>query len=308
MNQPLLLFYFIVIINSLSAQKLVRINSKTPICTIEGDGIPKDRFTEKASEEITKTIENICRIMGVSPNIFIVEAANVANAEALILEGKRYIYYSPFYINQIKSNSQTDWSMIYVLSHEIGHHANYHTLDTLNLDKRQNDELIADKFAGCALRHLGATLKDVEKAVNVLQKEGDTKHPPRSARMDFTIRGWEDCAPNSDIDPNPPIPKTSITKKTPPKDCAKTTGDIYFKNTTERPIRIHTSPQSGWYDQYHFITIDPGDTKGFLDLNVGRQAFAIRISSGGTGFEDYKNEEIRIEPCADESQQAIIIR
>ena len=192
MNQRLLLFYFIVIINSLSAQKLVRINSKTPICTIEGDDKPKDRFTEKASEEITKTIENICRIMGVSPNIFIVEAANVANAEALILEGKRYIYYSPFYINQIKYNSQTDWSMIYVLSHEIGHHANYHTLDTLNLDKRQSDELIADKFAGCALRHLGATLKDVEKAVNVLQKEGDTKHPPRSARMDFTIRGWED--------------------------------------------------------------------------------------------------------------------
>ena len=98
MNQRLLFFCFIVIINSLSAQKLVRISSKTPICTIEGDDIPKDRFTEKASEEITKTIENICRIMGVSPNIFIVEAANVANAEALILDGKRYIYYSPLLI------------------------------------------------------------------------------------------------------------------------------------------------------------------------------------------------------------------
>ena len=68
MNQRLLLFYFIVTVNSLSAQKLVRINSKTPICTIEGDDIPKDRFTEKASEEITKTIENICRIMGTFPN------------------------------------------------------------------------------------------------------------------------------------------------------------------------------------------------------------------------------------------------
>lgn len=300
MNQRLLFLCFIIMINSLSAQRLVRVNASTPVCAIEGNVNPKDRNAFKASSDAQKTIEDICRKIGASPNAFIIEAANVKNAEALILGGKRYIHYNPMYINKIQKESQSYWAMIFVLAHEIGHHINGHTLDNSDLDKRRSEELDADKFGGCALQHSGASLEELEKAASVLSESGDEFHPPQSVRLVSAVRGWEDCVPknNNKIFVKPPKSK----------DCEKTTGDIYFKNTTKRPIRIHTSPQSGWYDQYHFITIDAGDTKGFLDLNAGRQAFAIRISSGGTSFEDYKNEEIRIEPCADESQQPIIIR
>ena len=308
MNQRLLFLCFVLIISNISAQpRLVRVNASTPICAAMGDEVPKDRYADKASPEAQSTIKDICRKMGVSVVNFTIEAANVKNAEALVLYGRRYIHYNPLFINSIKEESKTYWSMVFVLAHEIGHHINGDSLKHADLEITKLEELAADKFAGCALAHLGASSYELQKAVNILSEAGDTEHPPRDARMVSAFSGWEDCAPNHDSDPNP-IHKTTIAKKTSPKDCAKTTGDIYFKNTTKRPIRIHTSPQSGWYDQYHFITVDPGDTKGFLDLKVGRQTFAIRISSGGTSFEDYKNEEIRIEPCADESQQPVIIR
>lgn len=292
MNRPLLFICFIIIINNLLAQKLVRVYASTPICAIEGDDNPKDRNTFKASSDAQKTVEEICRKIGASSNAFVIEAANVKNAEALILEGKRYIHYNPLYINSIQKESQSYWSMIFVLAHEIGHHVNGHTLDNSDFKQRRSEELDGDKFGGCALQHSGASLRDLEKAVSILSVSGDDLHPPQSVRMLSAIQGWEDC---------------KIVSHS-PSPCSKTTGDIYFRNTTNLSIRIHTSPQAGWYDQYRFITIDPGDTKGFLDLNAGRQAFAIRISFGGASYKDYKNEEIRIEPCSNSSQQPIIIR
>jgi hypothetical protein len=265
---------------------------------------------DNASPEAQKTITDICKKIGVSPNSFTIEAADVKNAEALIISEKRYIHYNPLYINRIKKESQTYWAMIFVLAHEIGHHVNGHLLKNDDLEQRRLEELASDKFAGCALSHLGASADDLEKATSILSDKGDASHPPRDTRMTFALRGWEDCGNTSKTTSTPIIVESTPNKN---KECYKNnTGDLYFKNTTRSQIKIHFSPQRGWYDQYNYITIDPDETKPFLNLKAGVNYFVIKALTkgvfGGDSFTDYKNEERRVETCADHSQPPIIIK
>jgi IrrE N-terminal-like domain len=307
MKKIILLFCFLMlIIPSLLAQsRLVKITSLTKVCTLEGDEKPKDRYVRPPSTEAEKTIDAICRKIGVTSKGFIIEAADVKNAEALIINNKRYIHYNPFYINKIKQESQTNRAIIFVLAHEIGHHINAHALETTDVEKRKEEELEADYFAGCALAHINATLEDLEKAVSILSENGDEKHPPRSARLMSATSGWEDCQPK--IKPKEPAPP--VQKPDAAIECFRNnTGDVYFKNASRATIRIHLSLQSGWYEQFKYITVEPNETKGFLSLKAGVTYFAIRISDGSQSFRDYKNEELRIERCADKSQEPIIVR
>jgi hypothetical protein len=297
----------------LAQSRLVKITPMTKVCAIEGDEKPKDRYVRPPSTEAERTIDEICRKIGVTSKGFTIEAADVKNAEALIINNKRYIHYNPLYINKIKQESQTNKTLVFTLAHEIGHHINAHTLDTSEVEKRKEEELEADYFAGCALAHLNTTVEDLEKAVNTLSINGDKTHPPRSARLMSAMRGWEDCQPKvKPQKPDPPIITPIVKEPDTNKECFKNnTGDVYFKNATRAQIKIHTSPQRGWYDQYNFITIDPGETKAFLNLKAGVQFFAIRqLSQGGFGdnYKDYKNEDIRIERCADKSQEPIVVR
>jgi hypothetical protein len=310
MKSLFLLLNLTLIIPTLSAQRLVKVTANTRICAAEGDVVVKDRYADNASPEAQKTITDICKKIGVSPNSFTIEAADVKNAEALIINEKRYIHYNPLYINRIKKESQTYWSMIFVLAHEIGHHVNGHLLKNDDSEQRRIEELASDKFAGCALSHLGASAEDLEKATSILSEDGDASHPPRDTRMTFALRGWEDCRNTPNV-PNSSVVTESSSKKD--RDCYKNnTGDLYFKNATRGQIKIHFSPQRGWYDQYNYITIDPEETKPFLNLKVGVNYFVIKALTkgafGGDSFKDYKNEERRIETCADQSQSPIIIR
>ncbi len=305
MKQRLVFFFLSLFMGNITAQRLVKITSTTAICAAEGDEQPKDRYADKASPEAQKAIEDICRKIGVSSNLFIIEAANVKNAEALILQGKRYIHYNPLYINKIQKESQTYWAMIFVLAHEIGHHVNSDSLNTKDLDKRKIEELAADKFAGCAVRHLGASLDELEKAVSILKSEGDATHPERSARLMSATRGWEDCKGENST--------SNVPQSQPNADCEnKQTGDVYFKNATKTTVRIFLSPQGGWREMTARLTLEPGETKAIYDLKVGRQLFVIQSLTkdafGNFGFTDYKNDETRIKPCIDAALAPLSIR
>ncbi len=301
--------FYLFFNENILAQKLVKITPQTPICAAEGDVIYKDRRVNKASSEATKIIEDICTKIGVNASSFTIEAATVANAEAIILDGKRYIHYNPLYIDKIQQKSQTYWSLIFVLAHEIGHHISGHTLSKADLEKCQEEELEADKFAGCALRHLGATADELERALSFFSTEGSRTHPPRADRLVFAAIGFKDCAPAK----IPEISDGSVTP-TPPKivDCNKHTGDIYFKNATKGKIRIFWTPQSGWREMSPRLTLEAGETGSILDLKAGKNTFLIQNITedalGNMGFTDYKNEETRVKPCADESQKPIVIR
>jgi hypothetical protein len=290
-------------------QKLVKITPQTPICAAEGEAIYKDRRVNKASAEATKVIEDICTKIGVNASSFTIEAATVANAEAIILDGKRYIHYNPLYIDKIQQKSQTYWSLIFVLAHEIGHHISGHTLSKVDIEKCQEEELEADKFAGCALRHLGATAEELERALSFFSTEGSKTHPPRADRLVFAAIGFKDCAPAKTPENSG---STAASTPTKPADCDRQTGDVYFKNTTKGKIRIFWTPQSGWREMTPRLTLEAGETGSILDLKTGKNTFLIQSLTadafGGLSFTDYKNEETRVKPCADESQKPIVIR
>jgi hypothetical protein len=297
----------LILQSNLWSQRLVKVNVNTPICAVGGDNeAPKNRFADAPSKEAQDIINDICRKIGVSSKSFTLEAANVKNAEALILNEQRYIHYNPLYVRKLRIEGQTDWSMIFVLAHEIGHHINGDLLINSDYEKSQIDELAADKFAGCALARLGASLDDVKKAALILNETGDNSHPPRDTRIVMAIRGWEDCQA-----PKPPeVPPPHL-------DCQnKKTNDVYFKNDTKGRIMVYFSPQAGWRDTQKFITIDAGDTKPFLDLNIGVNYFeihalydsALRSLNGDKHFAFYKNEQLRVDPCADYEKKPITIK
>jgi hypothetical protein len=97
----------------------LKIDPKTPICSFSDGQSPLTRSVTTASKEAQSIVNDICKNMSVASDKFIIQAANVANAEALIISGKRLIYYSPFFIDKIQKESQTYWSMIFVMAHEM---------------------------------------------------------------------------------------------------------------------------------------------------------------------------------------------
>ena len=297
----------IIFSNIISAQILFKITPQTAICSLNNEPSYKDRYVDGASPEAKRVIEDICKKIGVDPSGFTLQAANVANAEALIKNGVRYIHYNPLYISSIQKQSQTYWSMIFVLAHEIGHHINGHTLVNNDNETRKREELAADKFAGCALNRLGATEDELQKAMSILTIEDGVTHPARETRLAFGKIGYDDCASGKPSQEN--RSHTTATAKPP---CNTNTGDVYFINMTRTAIRIFLSPQSGWHEMNPRITIEPSETKCILDLKVGVQLFLIQTftpdSYGTSGYRDYKNEEVRVQPCADATQSPVIIR
>jgi uncharacterized protein YlzI (FlbEa/FlbD family) len=66
-------------------------------------------------------IAEIIDVIGLKPR-FEVRAANVPNAAATIINGKRYILYNERFLSAVNNAVRTDWAGISILAHEIGHH------------------------------------------------------------------------------------------------------------------------------------------------------------------------------------------
>lgn len=285
-NMRLLAFFFsfCLVFTNLSAQQMM-VDEQTPICNIDDEADFKERWTERPSAETQKVVAEICKTMGVNPSTFTLEAATIKKAEALIFAGKRTIHYAPEYFFKIKKETQSDWATKYVLAHEIGHHFNGHTLTGTDKSKRTTEELDADKFAGCALRRMGAVEEDIQKAITFLKEQGSTTHPPRSARLLSTIRGWEDC--------NEP-PKGQ-------KECdKKKTGNITFTNKTRTLIQIQWTKRTDNYLEMAAPTaqLSPNESSTFYNVGSGATRFYIKKADNSFGImEAYKTLEYSVKQC-----------
>ena len=279
-------FSFCLIFTNLSAQQMM-VDEHTPICNIDDEADFKERWTERPSAETQKVVAEICKIMGVNAATFTLEAATIKKAEALIFAGKRTIHYAPEYFLKIKRETQSDWATKYVLAHEIGHHFNGHTLTGTDKSKRTMEELDADKFAGCALRRMGAVEEDIQKAITFLKEEGSTTHPPRKARLLSTIRGWEDC--NA-----PPEGQKECDKKN--------TGNITFTNKTQSLIQIQWTKRTDMYLEMGAPTMRllPNETSTFFNVGSGGTRFYVKKAIGGfESYTAYKTVEYSVKQCAE---------
>ncbi|MBK0404355.1 M48 family metalloprotease [Adhaeribacter sp. BT258] len=136
-------------------------------------------------------VKEIIDVVGLTPR-FEMREAEIDNAAAVIMNGRRYILYNTRFLNQVNSASRTDWAAVSILAHEIGHHLNGHTL--LKGGSNPTDELEADEFSGFVLRKMGASLTDAQAAMAVLSDEYETPtHPGRKSRLTAISNGWRNA-------------------------------------------------------------------------------------------------------------------
>lgn len=166
------------------------------ICTaIQGNNFVSEK---SADEALTK----ILSVIGASKRFVLQECSNINNAVALTLNGVRYIMYDPEFMSELKYSS--DWTNMFILAHEVGHHINGHSVDVIlssngmgketSLSTKRIQELEADEFAGFVLGRLGATLSQTQSVMKTISSDGDdsySTHPSRSKRLNAIKRGFE---------------------------------------------------------------------------------------------------------------------
>lgn len=166
------------------------------ICTaIQGNNFVSEK---SADESLTK----ILSVIGASKRFVLQECSNINNAVALTLNGVRYIMYDPEFMSELKYSS--DWTNMFILAHEVGHHINGHSVDVIlssngmgkenSLSTKRIQELEADEFAGFVLGRLGATLSQTQSVMKTISSDGDdsySTHPSRSKRLNAIKRGFE---------------------------------------------------------------------------------------------------------------------
>lgn len=164
----------------------------TFMCSYYGERIDPNIKMTAGDASAHQVIKRVLAVVGLKPN-FEIREANVPNAAAVIIKGKRYILYNPKFIAAINSASNTNWAGISIIAHEIGHHLNGHTLS--NMGSRPDIELEADEFSGFVMNKLGANLSDAQAALAIAasQKASHT-HPARRDRLVAIATGWKNAS------------------------------------------------------------------------------------------------------------------
>ena len=113
----------------------------------------------------------------------------IANATAGIENGQRFILYRQSFIQKVNRAAGTPWAGTAIMAHEIAHHLLGHTLG--NDGSRIGEELKADRWAGAALKKLGASQNEATAVFRALPNiRASATHPGREERIDAVINGW----------------------------------------------------------------------------------------------------------------------
>ena len=189
-------------------------------------------LASEPSDEPVEIIGNIVSQIGLKKN-FEIRSANISNAAAVVIKGKRFILYNPAFMQRINTASRTDWAGISILAHEIGHHLNGHTLT--GEGSRPDLELEADEFSGFILNKMGASLAEAQSAMQVAASmKASHTHPAKKDRLEAIATGWNNAAGVS--------PKENIAKKE----------NVIKPSTPEKPVVSQTPIEEKYiaYDVY----------------------------------------------------------
>ncbi len=140
-----------------------------------------------------RVIGQFAKKMGqVTSKFKVMMCPNTDNCFATVIEGQPFIVYDNAFLNRVEETTKTDWAAVSILAHEIGHHANFHTID--GTGSRPEKELEADYFSGFWLHEMGANLSQSQEAMRHFQGEFVTAtHPPQSQRLLAIKKGWDEA-------------------------------------------------------------------------------------------------------------------
>jgi hypothetical protein len=165
------------------------------ICTaIQGNSFASEKAADNA-------LDKILSVIGASKRFVLQECSNINNAVALTYNGVRYIMYDPEFMSML--NYSDEWSNMFILAHEVGHHINGHSVDVVlgansmgqetSLTTKRIQELEADEFAGFVLGRLGASLSQAQSAIKSISRTGDdsySTHPNQTKRLAAVKKGF----------------------------------------------------------------------------------------------------------------------
>ncbi|GAB2586062.1 M48 family metalloprotease [Spirosoma areae] len=190
--------------------------------------------TTTSNGHAEKVVDRILRPIGLMRNFKVIECSNTDNCFATVLKGQRFIVYDGAFMEKIEEETETDWSAISIMAHEIGHHLQGHTID--GRGGQPQKEIEADKFSGFVLHQLGASLEEALVAVRTLGDEHATPtHPAKIARLEAIRKGWHEAEamyPKSRIPVRVPV-------ATAPKPMAATSTNSV---AATRPVVAPTVP------------------------------------------------------------------
>ena len=81
--------------------------------------------------EANSAIEDILSVIGAKNRFVVQPCDNINNAAAVTMQGIRYIFFDPDFMNSISSGRYS--SNLFILAHEVGHHINGHSQDIVML-------------------------------------------------------------------------------------------------------------------------------------------------------------------------------
>lgn len=161
---------------------------------LQGNSFDTDSEADQALDRIINTV-------GLQKNFVLMPCEKINNAIAITLFGVRHILYDPAFMSSLTKNT-SDWTKLFILAHEVGHHLNGHTLDAAlylkndleppALKKRRRQELEADEFAAFVLARLGCDLNNLLQCVKMVRDGNDlySTHPNKSKRRKAIERGF----------------------------------------------------------------------------------------------------------------------
>ena len=304
------------------AQKKITIDFSKG-CSFNDQPASKDNiYTFDASTDAQLIINKIVSEIGLKVN-FVTLVASIGNACAITEKGVRYIYYDENFMQKINLESNTNWSSVFILAHEIGHHLDGHTLDSLDKNGlRDQYELEADEFGGFILARFGASVSESQSAIQTaVDKEQQTgSYPNKRARLTAVAVGWKKGIAKAKKDTEIMVTPGNAKNENVNKECeANNTGDYSFTNSTPKRVKVFVylpAPEgilsaepmieapSGGYMSVKWlageITIEPGQSETIFNIKAMALVCDIReISTDSYGLPNgfTRKSNILVEKC-----------
>ena len=146
-------------------------------------------------------LDRILSVIGASKRFVLQPCDNINNAVATSYKGIRYILYDRDFMDSLDSGD--NWSNLFILAHEVGHHINGHSLDLVlyaaevvepeSLANQRKQELEADEFAGFVLAKLGGPISAANQTISSISTNSDdsySTHPSRDKRLKAVSKGY----------------------------------------------------------------------------------------------------------------------
>lgn len=238
--------------------------------------------TTASNGHAERVVDRILKPIGLMRNFKVVECSNTNNCFATVLKGQRFIVYDAAFMEQIEEETETNWSAISIMAHEIGHHLQGHTID--GRGGQPIKEIEADKFSGFVLHQLGASLAEATVAVITLGDEHATStHPAKLARVDAIRKGW--------LEAEAMYPKSRTGVKTPTAMAPKPIAT----NTTVAPSRPVIAPKTPARTTVGCVSGDCEDGTGVFVYPTGER-YTGEFEEGdkhGEGTEYYADGKVK---------------